>query len=140
MPQLNAYLSFNGNCAEAMRFYERLFDAKLEALITYGGSPNADQVPAGNADRVMHAYLKHPDFVLMASDAMAGQNVKMDGLSLAVMYETAAEARRVFDQLAKGGTVHQPLEETFWAECYGMVVDRFGTPWLVNGGMKPMPA
>jgi PhnB protein len=140
MPQLNAYLSFNGNCAEAMRFYEQLFDAKLEALITYGGTPGAGQVPPGNEDRVMHAYLRHKDFALMAGDSLVGHDVKMDGLSLAVMYESADEARRVFERLAEGGTVHQPLEETFWADCYGMVVDRFGTPWLVNGGMKPMPA
>lgn len=137
MPQLNAYLSFDGNCADAMKFYASVLDAKLEALIIYGQTPDASQMPPGNGDRVMHAYLVHPDFVLMAGDSMAGEPYEcVRGIMLTLTYPTAAEAERVFEALAKGGQVQMPLGETFWADAFGMVTDRFGTPWGVNGGSK----
>ena len=85
----------------------------------------------------MHAYLVHKDFALMAGDAPAGQAFDgVRGVMLALTYPTASEARRVFDELAKGGRVQMPLGETFWAAAFGSVTDRFGTPWLVNGGPK----
>jgi len=137
MTQLNAYLSFDGNCADAMRFYASVLDAKLEALITYGETPDAMPTPPGNADRVMHAYLVHKDFVLMAGDTMAGETYEgMRGIMMTLTYPTAAEAKRGFELLAKGGSIQMPLGETFWAETFGMVTDRFGTPWAVNGGSK----
>ncbi len=141
MPQLNAYLSFDGTCAQAMKHYERVLGAKLEALITYAEAPMGDQpVPASHADRVMHAYLVHPEFALMAGDTPPGvPYAGVHGVMLALTYPTADEARRVFAALAEGGTVTMPLGETFWADTFGMVTDRFGTPWGVNGGMKPQP-
>ncbi len=139
MPQLNAYLSFDGNCAEAMQFYARVLDAKLEALITYGQMPNEMPAPASHADRIMHANLVHPDFALMAGDAPPGVPYQgINGVMMAITYPTAAEGRRVFEALAEGGTVTMPLGETFWADLFGMVTDRFGTPWGVNGGSKPV--
>lgn len=141
MPQLNAYLSFDGTCAQAMKYYERVLDGNLDALITYGQAPACDQpVPPSHADRIMHAYLVHKDFALMAGDTPPGvPYAGMQGVMLALTYPTAEEARRVFAALADGGKVQMPLGETFWAETFGMVVDRFGTPWGVNGGMKPRP-
>jgi PhnB protein len=139
MPELNTYLSFDGNCAEAMRFYERVLDGKLESIITNGQSPVADQVPAGNADRVMHARLSIPGGVIMAGDALAGQPFQpMKGFHLTLTYPTAEEARRLFEALADGGRVTMPFDKSFWADGFGMLVDRFGTPWIVNGGMIPM--
>jgi PhnB protein len=137
MPQLNAYLSFDGTCAEAMRFYERTLGAKLEMLMTNRESPIADQMPPGNEDRVIHARLVHADFVLMAGDAMVGQPYEaMKGITLTLSYPTVAEARRVFDGLSAGGTVTMPMQESFWADAFGMLVDRYGTPWIVNGALK----
>ena len=138
MPQLNAYLSFDGTCAEAMRFYERTLGAKLEMLMTNAESPIADQMPTGNADRVIHARLVHPDFVLMAGDAMVGQPYEaMKGITMTLSYPTVAEARRVFDALSAGATtVMMPMQESFWAEAFGMFVDRYGTPWTINGALK----
>ena len=69
MPKLNAYLSFDGTCAEAMKYYARLLDAKLEALITYEQASSQMPCPPGAGQRIMHAYLVHPDFELMAGDA-----------------------------------------------------------------------
>jgi PhnB protein len=137
MPQLNAYLSFDGNCAEAMTHYARILGAKLEALITYDEAPTGEPVPASHAKRIMHAYLVHQDFSLMAGDTPPGvAHEGMKGMMLALTYPTAAEGKRVFEALAQGGTINMPLGETFWAEAFGMVVDRFGTPWGVNGGPK----
>ena len=143
MPQLHAYLAYDGNCADAMKFYARVLGAKLDALITYGQMPadSSDQpMPAEFADRVMHAYLVHKDFALMAGDTPPGEQYKgIQGVSMTLSYPTAAEGRRVFAALAEGGTVTMPVSETFWADSFGMLIDRFGTPWAVNGGMKPRP-
>jgi PhnB protein len=135
MHQLNTYLFFDGNCADAMRFYERTLGGKL-SLMTHAESPMAAQTPPGSADRIMHARLDFDGGMLMASDWMAGQPYGgMKGFSLSLIYPTAAEARRMFDTLAQGGQVTMPMDKTFWAEAFGMLVDRFGTPWMVNGGM-----
>jgi len=135
MHQLNTYLFFDGTCADAMRFYERTLGGKL-TLMTHAESPMAAQTPPGSADRIMHARLDFDGGMLMASDSMAGQTYEgMKGFSLSLIYPTAAEARRMFDTLAQGGQVTMPMDKTFWAEAFGMLVDRFGTPWMVNGGM-----
>ena len=139
MTQLNAYLSFNGNCAEAMRFYEKVLNGKLEALLTFGQTPVADQTAPEDADKVMHALLLIDGQALMAADAPSGMTYQpMRGCALALSYKTADEAKRVFDALAEGGKITMPFNPSFWADGFGMVDDRFGTHWIVNGGMKPM--
>ena len=135
MQQLNAYLFFDGNCADAMRFYERTLGGKLD-MMTHADSPMADQTPPGSADRIMHARLGLDGGTLMASDSMVGQPYGgMKGFSLSLVYLNVADAKAVFDALAAGGRVTMPLQKTFWAEAFGMLVDRFGTPWMVSGGM-----
>jgi PhnB protein len=132
MPEINAYLTFDGNCAEAMRFYESTLGGKL-SLMTAAESPMASKVPPDAANRVVHAHLSADGGILMASDSMGGQPYeRMQGFSVSLQYPTAAEARRVFDALAAGGRVVMPMEKTFWSEGFGMLVDRFGTPWMVN--------
>lgn len=134
MPQFTAYLSFDGNCAEAMRFYEKVLNGKLEALLTNGQTPAAAELPPGNEDRIMHAYLVFDGGVLMAGDSVAGRPYqRMQGFSLTISYEQTEEAKRVFDALGDGGEVKMQWGPTFWAEGFGMLVDRFGTPWIVNG-------
>lgn len=136
MPQLNAYLSFDGNCAEAMRFYQKTIGGEMESMMAVGETPMCDQMPAGSKDRIMHARLRLDQGVLMASDAMPGQAYEgMKGISMTLTYATPAEAQPVFDKLAEGGKVTMPMAKTFWAESFGMLVDRFGTTWLINGGM-----
>jgi PhnB protein len=135
MLQLDNYLFFDGDCADAMRFYERTLGGKLQ-LMTHGDSPMAAQTPPGSANRIMHARLELDGRLLMASDSMVGQPYEgMKGFSLSLIYPTVAEAQRMFAALAEGGQVIMPIAKTFWAEAFGMLVDRFGTPWMVNGGM-----
>jgi PhnB protein len=134
MPQLVNYLIFDGTCAEAMRFYERTLGGKLEGMMTHAESPMAGQAPPGSADRILHARLVlDGGAVLMASDSMVGHPYEgMKGFSVSLTYPKAADARRVFEALTKGGRVTLPLQQTFWSEAFGMLVDRFGTPWMVN--------
>jgi PhnB protein len=139
MPQLDNYLFFNGTCAEAMRFYEKTLGGKIEMMMTHAQSPMAEQMPPGSADRIMHARLVIEGRVLMASDSMVGHPYEgMKGFSLSLTYPTAAEAKKAFDALSAGGKVTMPLDKTFWAEAFGMLVDRFGTPWMVNGALTKM--
>jgi len=135
MPAINPYLIFNGNCAEAMHFYERTVGGRLQ-MMTHAESPIADQTPPGSADGILHARLDFDGGVLMASDGMVSDSYNgMHGFSVSVIYPTAAVAKRVFDALAKGGKVIMPLDKAFWSEAFGMLVDRFGTPWMINGAM-----
>jgi PhnB protein len=134
MSDVNAYLVFDGNCAEAFRFYERTLGGELHVM-THGDSPISDQIPPDAKDRVMHARLLLDGRPLMGSDAMMSQPYEgMKGFALSLSYPTAAEGQRIFDALAEGGRVTMPMEKTFWVEAFGMLVDRFGTPWMVNGG------
>jgi len=128
------YLVFDGNCADAMRCYEKTLGGKLD-MMTHANSPVAAQTPPGMANRIMHARLTIGDRMLMASDAMAGPDYKgMHGFSVCLTFATVAEAKQVFDALAAGGKITMPMDKTFWVEAFGMVTDRFGTPWMVNGG------
>jgi PhnB protein len=127
------YLNFDGQCAEAFRFYERVLGGKIEAMFTNGESPMAGHVPPEWHDRVMHARLVVDGAVLMASDSPPGQHQQAQGMFVSLHPETAAEGTRIFNALAEGGNVVMPYEKTFWAAGgFGMLVDRFGTPWMVN--------
>ena len=133
MPLLDAYLFFDGNCAEAMRFYEHTLGGHIEMMLTYGESPMAAQTPPEAAGRIMHASLILLDRRLMGSDAMLGQPYEaMQGFAMSLNYKTVEEAQPVFDALAAGGRVTMPLQKTFWSDAFGMLVDRFGTPWMFN--------
>jgi PhnB protein len=137
MSQFEPYLVFNGTCAEAMRFYERALNGKLDSLMTNAQSPMAGQTPAGSENRVMHARLVLDGAVIMASDSRMGMPYEgMKGFAITLNFPNHAAAEKVFNALADGGQVSMPLQKTFWAEAFGMVTDRFGTPWMVNGGQQ----
>ena len=140
IPKLDPYLFFDGNCAEAMRFYQQTLGGKMEAMMSYADSPMPDQCPPGSKDRIMHACIDLNGQLLMASDCPAGQPYQgMNNVSVALMYPTVPEAKRAHDALAAGGKVVMPMAETFWADIFGMVTDRFGTSWMISGGMKQKP-
>ncbi|HXE58245.1 MAG TPA: VOC family protein [Gemmatimonadales bacterium] len=131
----NPYLSFDGRCAEAFRFYAELLGGTIEMMMTYGESPDAGAMPPGWApDWVLHTTLVAGDVVLMGSDAPREHYSKPAGTHVALHVDRPEEAERIFRALAEGGTVTMPLGETFWARRFGMLIDRFGTPWMINGG------
>lgn len=138
MPQFEPYLTFDGNCAEAMLFYEKTFGAKL-TLMKFGDSPMAGQSPPEARDRIMHARLELDGRVLMASDTMPGMKYQgIHGASISLSFADVKQAEKVFAALAEGGNVTMPLQKTFWVESFGMVTDRFGAHWMVNGGAQTM--
>jgi PhnB protein len=130
--QMNPYLSFAGSCEEAFRFYEQCLGGQLGPLFRYAGTPLADQVPADWQDKVMHGSLTIGGQLVMGGDVAPEQYEAPKGFSLSLQIESIPEAERVFRELSKEGTIAMPLEQTFWAARFGMVVDRFGIKWLIN--------
>lgn len=132
------YLWFNGTCAEAFRFYEKALGGKIVDMTTHAGTPMSGDVAADWQDRIMHAAMKVGEATIMASDIPPGQYKPAQGLTVSLHVSTAEEAERIFAALADGGTVTMPLGKTFWADRFGMLTDRFGTPWMIN--CAPAPA
>ena len=130
--QLNPYLNFDGRCEEAFRFYEKVLGGKIVAMMPHAGSPMEQQVPPEWRNRIMHARLIVDDKVLMGSDAMPDRYEPMKGFHVTLGIDDPTEADRVFQALAENGTVQMPIQETFWAHRFGMLVDQFGIPWMVN--------
>lgn len=129
--QIHAYLNFDGQCREAFTFYQRVLDGEL-ALQTHGDSPMREHTPPEWHGRILHARLAVGEGVLMGSDSPPGGHARAQGFAVSLNVESAGEAERIFAALAEGGQVQMPLQETFWASRFGMLVDRFGTPWMVN--------
>jgi PhnB protein len=139
MTEINTCLVFNGNCAEAMHFYEKALNGKIEMMMSHKESPMADQIPPGSADAIMYARLNIDGAAITAmDDAASAKPAPNHGFWVSLVYKTPAEAKRAYEALEKGGKVTMPLQKTFWAEAFAMVVDRFGTPWMINGSMLPM--
>lgn len=130
--KITPYLNFDGQCAEAFRFYEQVLGGKIEAMSTYDKSPMAEQVPPGWESRVLHTTLRIGDQLLMGADSLPGQHQKAQGISVSLHIDDPSEAERTFHALAEGGTATLPIQETFWAKRFGMLVDKFGIPWMIN--------
>ncbi len=130
--QLSTHLGFNGNCAEAFKTYEQCFGGKIQMIMSYKDSPMANEVPADFHDKVLHASLLIDGQVLMGADAPPGRGKTPQGFAVSVSLSDADRAERIFNTLAQGGNVQMPLQQTFWAKKFGMLVDRFGTPWMIN--------
>ena len=130
--KLNSYLFFNGQCEAAFKFYEKCLGSKIEAMLTHEGTPAEQDVPSEWRKKILHARLTVGDQALMGSDAPPERYDKPQGFSVSLNVDKPAEAERIFRALSENGKVQMPLEQTFWAVRFGMCVDRFGTPWMVN--------
>jgi PhnB protein len=130
--QLNPYLTFNGQCEAAFKFYEQCLGAKIEAMMPHEGTPVAHQVPAEWRNKILHARLNVDGEVIMGSDAPPERYEQPKGFSVSLQIKTPADAERIFHALAKNGAVRMPIQQTFWAARFGMLVDQFGIPWMIN--------
>jgi len=130
--QLNPYLFFNGQCEAAFKFYAQLLGGKIIAMMTHAGTPAENQVPPEWREKIIHARMVIGDQLLMGSDAPPGHFQPPQGFSVSLMVDNAEDAERIFHTLAESGTVKMTLQKTFWAIRFGMLVDRFGIPWMVN--------
>ncbi|HEY7334894.1 MAG TPA: VOC family protein [Bryobacteraceae bacterium] len=129
--KLNPYLNFNGQCEEAFKFYERSLGGKIEYMATYAGTPSEQHVPPEQRNKIMHATLLLDGHTLQGADALGPQEAPK-GFAVALHLKDPAEAERIFNEFSEGATVQMPLQQTFWAARFGMLVDRFGIPWLFN--------
>ncbi len=139
---LTPYLSFNGNTREAFAFYERALGAKIETMMSYADMPAPAAPDAGCAggtrptgDGIMHACLALPGgSMLFAGDTPPGMPYEgVKGVMLAIQYDRIDQAHDAFHALSQGGQVTMPLAPAFWAKTFGMLIDRFGVSWGVNG-------
>ncbi len=130
--QVNPYVFYNGNCEAAFKYYERVLGGKIEAMLTHEGAPESMPVPPEWKKKIMHAKMSIDGEVLMASDAPPGHFHQPQGFSVSLTVEDPGDGERKFKALAEGGTVNMPFSKTFWAKGFGMCVDQFGIPWMVN--------
>jgi PhnB protein len=132
--QVNPYLLFNGDCETAFKFYASILGGEITAMMTHAGTPMAQHTPPEWQNKILHANMKIGDTILMASDAPPDRYEKPQGFSVTIGLEDTGEAERIFHALAEGGSVQMPIQQTFWAARFGMLVDKFGIPWMINCG------
>jgi PhnB protein len=130
--QMHPYVNFDGQCEAALTFYAQCLGGQLGAIFHYAGTSLADQVPADWQDKVMHGSVTIGGQVLQGADVGPDRYEQPQGFSLSLQMTSTTEADRIFHMLAKGGTIVMPLEKTFWAARFGVLVDRFGIRWLIN--------
>jgi PhnB protein len=131
MTHINAYLHFNGNCREAMTFYQECLGGEL-TMQTIGESPMAAQMSPEAKDSIMHATLTKGGLVLMASDMMGDKPDYGNVISLMLYCSSEDEIKDCFAKLSSGGTIQQPLAEQFWGANYGELTDKSGLNWMLN--------
>ena len=136
--ELASYLGFGGDCAEAFGFYERSLGGTILRMLTYGDSPLAAATPPERQGAVLHARMALGRSLLMGGDVPAGEARPMSG-AVALLLPGVAAVERAFAALAEGGTVRMPLAETFFSPRFGMLTDRFGTPWMIACEAPPGP-
>jgi len=130
--QLNPYLHFNGQCEEAFNFYAQCLGGKIEFMMPHAGTPAEKHVPAEWRNKILHARLAVGDQILLGSDGPPETYEKPKGFSVSLSLTDPAEAERIFQTLSEKGKVRMALEKTFWAALFGMLVDQFGIPWMIN--------
>jgi PhnB protein len=132
MTQINSYLTFNGNCKEAMTFYKDCLGGEL-IFQTIGESPLSDKMPRQMKDCILHATLTKNALVLMASDMVSESGlVKGNAVSLSLNCSSEEEIKKYYAKLSAGGTANHPLEDSFWGALFGDLTDKFGNHWILN--------
>jgi PhnB protein len=130
--QINAYLSFNCNCREAMTFYKKCLGGELN-IQTIGESPLSDKMPKKMKDCILHATLTKGNLILMGSDMLSEQGlVKGNAVSLSLNCSSEKEIRTCYKKLSAGGEATHPLEISFWGALFGGLTDKYGNNWLLN--------
>lgn len=136
MATVNPYLSFNGNCEDAFKFYKSIFGGEFGYIGRYKDMPIEQPIPESVREKIMHISLPiGGDTVLMGADSSEffGVVTKFgDNISLYIDTENAEDAKRIFKTLSEEGTIIMPLEKTFWSTLFGHVIDKFGIYWMIS--------
>lgn len=129
-----AYLQFNGNCAQALEYYRQHLHGENLFLMPFRGTPGQEQVKPDWYDKIMHGSVQIGPTSVMGSDGGCPEDGAkgMSGCSIALNVPDPLEAERVFAALARDGIIRMPLQETFWAKRFGMLSDQFGVAWMIN--------
>jgi PhnB protein len=130
--RINPHLCFDGQCREAMLLYHSILGGTIETMLTYGESPMSSAVDPCWHDRIVHATLLLDDVELTGVDMIPGTYQRPQGFFVTLAVDGVDRARKIFDALRQDGSVHAPFERTFWSPGFGVLVDRFGTPWEIN--------
>jgi PhnB protein len=130
--QANPYLYYNGNCEAAFKFYEKALGAKMFMMLRHESAPPEMQTPPEWKNKIMHVRASVGSATIMASDAPPGHFHKPQGFSISLVVEDLSDAERKFKALSEGGSVNMAFAKTFYAKGFGMCVDQFGIPWMVN--------
>ena len=130
--QIQSYLTFNGNCREAMLFYQACLGGDLK-FQTIGESPLSEKMPAKMKECILHATLTRGELAILASDMVPSSGlIKGNAVSLSLMCNSGAEARDCYNKLSEGGTQDHPLEDSFWGALFGDLTDKYGNHWLIH--------
>jgi PhnB protein len=130
--RLNPHISFGGQCEAAFHFYERCLGGKIVTMLTWGDSPMATEVPPEWHEKICHATLTIGANVLMGADVPPAQYERPKGFQVLLGIDDPVDAERIFQALADNGTVQMPMQKTFWAARFGVLIDQFGVPWEIN--------
>ena len=131
--KVQAYVTFDGRCEEALDFYKKSIGAVVTGLMRWKDSQDKDMKgPPGYEEKIMNASFRIGETELMADDGMGEKRAEFKGMTLAIEVADDAEAKRVFTALGEGGSITMPLMKTFWTSSFGMLTDKFGVPWMVN--------
>ena len=137
--QLITYVTFGGNCEEAINFYKEALGAEVLMINRMGESPM--EVPEHVKGKIMHARLQIGENVLYMSDTFDPSSiVQGNNISLSLQPESLDKTEELFNKLSVGGTVKMPLQDTFWGARFGMFIDKFGIHWMLNCELKKEPA
>ncbi len=129
--KLYPYLSFKGNCEEALDFYKEALDGHIAQIGRYGDSPM--ETSEELKDKIMHARLSFGDAMIMVSDVMNDQPLdSSNNVSLSVECDSNEQLEKVFSKMAAGGKITMPLQDQFWGAKFGMLTDKFGFHWMFN--------
>ncbi|MFP4369093.1 MAG: VOC family protein [Candidatus Kapaibacterium sp.] len=130
MNSFAVYLTFDGNCREAMDFYKSVFGGDLNRQ-TFRDGPM--EIPESHKDKIMHASLAFGDVRIMASDSMPGSKViKGNNIQLSLNLDDESLQSNLFNSLSQGGKVEYELQDTFWGARFGMLTDKFGIRWMMH--------
>jgi PhnB protein len=142
--RVQPYLSFEGRAEEALDFYTKAVGAQVNVKMRFKDAPPMEASdtdcagpPAHSGEKIMHSEFKIGDSVIMASDGYCSGKTSFAGVSLAIQAKDDTEAKRIFDGLATGGQVQQPLIKTFFATSFGILADKFGVSWMVVAPETP---
>ncbi|MCD9458941.1 VOC family protein [Marinibactrum halimedae] len=132
--RIESYLFFNGHCEEAINFYRKTLGARVSLLVRFRDNPDKSAYPPGAENKIMHAMVSVDGNTIMMSDGACDGDLHFTGISISLTLKDDLRAERIFNGLSDGGQVQMPFVETFWAEKFGLVTDRFGVSWMITVG------